>query len=330
MPPSVKFTPKIPLIEDMEPNIRKRIYQYNLLDKLGEGKNGVVYKAYDTGHRRVVALKVVSTETASSPLFRRLTLTAAKAIARLNHVNVGAVTDVIEHEGATIVVGEYVEGTTLRELLSSGPIPEDRFLSLATGIANGLHAAHQKRIVHGDLQPSNIMVLPGDRVKIVDFGFPRRLSQEFDLTSDYPLDIYPYLSPEEVRGEIPGPSSDLFTLGVLFYELLTGVRPFSANHRTALARSILGGLPNMRRVHQNAASGETALLLGRLMAKDREDRCVDTRELLVTLDTISSALKRRPPTTSVSSKLSSPRPYLLIPVLAVILVILWAIAAAYR
>lgn len=330
IPPSIKFPAKIPLIEDMESKVRKRICQYDLLDKLGEGNNGVVYKAYDTGHRRIVTLKAVSTETACSPLFRRRTLPGLKEIARLNHANVAAVVDVIEHEGATIIVGEYLSGSTLQELLSSGPIPEDRFLRIAGGVANGLHAAHQKHVVHGDLQPSNVMVLPGDRTKILDFGFPRRLSQEYDLTSDYPLDTYPYLSPEEIRGESPGPASDLFTLGIIFYELLTGVRPFSANHRTALVRSILGDVPNMKLVHRNGASGETALLLGRLMAKNKEERCVDTRELIVTLDTIGSTLKRRPATPSVANKLNSPRPYLLIPVLAIILVILWAIAAAYR
>src|SRR5271163_374209 len=215
---------------------------YEIISPLGAGGMGEVYRARDIRLGRDVAIKVLPEALARDADRLRRFEQEARTIAALNHPNILGIHDIGEHQigpsqTAPYLVSELLEGETLREKLEAGPLPVRRAIEYALGIAQGLAAAHEKGIVHRDLKPENLFITRDGRVKILDFGLAKLVSpeekHEMGVTQTTPstlpgmvMGTVGYMSPEQVRGEPSDARSDIFSLGAVFYEMLTGKRAF--------------------------------------------------------------------------------------------------------
>jgi serine/threonine protein kinase len=214
--------------------IGSTISHYTIVEKLGEGGMGEVWKARDTRLHREVALKILTATHASDPDRLRRFEAEARAVAALNHPNVLSLYDVGVHEGKPFLVAELLYGRTLRELLEDGAMPERKAIEYGVQILKGLSAAHQKHLVHRDLKPENVFLTKDGHIKILDFGIAKSLEAPVDETKTQLLETQTalvvgtagYMSPEQVRGREIDSRSDLFSFGSLMYEMLSGRRAF--------------------------------------------------------------------------------------------------------
>lgn len=234
--------------------IGRTVAHYRVLEKLGEGGMGDVYLAEDTRLHRRVAIKTLPPATATDPEHLERFAREAKTLAGLNHPNIVTVYSVEEAGPERLLVMELIEGQTLAEVIPTGGLAEERFFELAIPLADALTAAHERGVTHRDLKPSNVMITEEGRVKVVDFGLAK-LRQEAeareqtvvldrDLTGEGRiLGTYPYMSPEQLKGRPVDHRSDIFSLGVVLYEMATGERPFGGESSAELISSILRDTP---------------------------------------------------------------------------------------
>lgn len=262
---------------------------YRLIEKLGSGGMGVVYKAEDTRLNRHVALKLLPDELGNDPAalarFRR----EARAASSLNHPNICTVHDVGEQTDRTFIVMEYLEGRTLKQEISGHPLQLELLVAMAIQICEGLAAAHANGIVHRDIKPANIFVSPNSHIKILDFGIAKIQNVEaFELRNDAPqaiasdphqltaagsaLGTLEYMSPEQVRGEPLDSRSDLFSLGSVLYEMATGTPPFRGETRAEVYDAILHKDANSLRQINRALPTELEQIVGRCLQKDPRAR----------------------------------------------------------
>jgi serine/threonine protein kinase/tetratricopeptide (TPR) repeat protein len=250
--------------------------------RLGAGGMGQVYGAEDTTLKRFVAIKRVSPQANSTEADRKRLLKEAQRSSALNHPNVGAVYDVVEHAGELWVVMEYIDGETLRHRLKQ-PISTEEFFAIATQCCEGLQAAHEKGIIHGDIKPENIMLTPGNRVKILDFGVARRAWSSSPDTATKSMETMTatggtpaYMAPEVLLQQPDDGRSDIFSLGLVFYEMLGGDQPFQSDSlATTVARIVHVNPPPLKNV-----PGPLASVISRSMAKNPDARYRDAAALL--------------------------------------------------
>ncbi|MES2465150.1 MAG: serine/threonine-protein kinase, partial [Armatimonadota bacterium] len=218
---------------------RERLGRFALLGVIGRGASATVYEAMDTRMERPVALKVLSFDPLLSLEQRQRQIDRfereARAVARLSHPNIVSVFDVGEEDGKHFLVMELLSGVTLRERIDQGgPIALGEATSIVEQIAGALDCTHAEGIVHRDIKPSNVLLLPDGRVKMLDFGIARR-GEDATVTHAGTLIGSPaYMSPEQGRGEHASPASDIWSLGALLYEMLTGNSPFGASNVAAV------------------------------------------------------------------------------------------------
>jgi TolB-like protein/predicted Ser/Thr protein kinase len=220
---------------------------YQIQEQLGSGGMGAVYRARDTRLERDVALKVILPDRSGDAVSRRRLMDEAKAASALSHPNAVTVYEASTTDGVDFIAMEYVTGETLAAKIERGALPIADVLSVALQLADGLAAAHAAGLIHRDLKPSNIMITPDGRVKILDFGLARRMAptpagdaSEFATVTAAGIlmgTIY-YMSPEQARGDEPGPASDIFAYGVVLYEALSGQRPFRGRTQIDLFHEI--------------------------------------------------------------------------------------------
>lgn len=204
--------------------------QYRVLERVGEGGMGVVYRAHDTKLDREVALKFLTRLGSGVAGERDRLRHEARSLAALNHPNIVTVHDIDEADGVPYLVLEWIPGRTLADPSRRGPWPPDEFLRVAVPVAEALAAAHDRGIVHRDVKPANVLVTDDGRTKLVDFGLAKFRDQGRDLTETAgALGTVAYMSPEQAGGGEVGPAADVFSFGVLAYELLTGERPFQGD-----------------------------------------------------------------------------------------------------
>jgi serine/threonine-protein kinase len=217
--------------------IPQKIGPYRVLQRLGAGGMGEVFLAHDERLDRRVAVKRIRPDAKISPDQRERFRREARVAARLNHPAIVQVYDILAEGDVEHIVMEYVEGASLRDLASQGPLDLDLTLRLAREIADGLDAAHHEGIVHRDLKTENVLVTRTGHAKISDFGIAKRLlagPPEPELTgADMVVGTYRVMSPEQARGEAVDHRSDLFSFGILLYEILTGRSPFTAENALA-------------------------------------------------------------------------------------------------
>ena len=222
----------------------KTILHYRIIEEIGRGGMGVVYKAEDTNLKRLVAIKFLPPQVAANEEERERFKIEAQAAASLNHPNIATIHAIEEVDDEMFIVMEFVEGKELRQLIiDNSQLPIDNCLSYATQIAEGLKAAHAKGIIHRDIKSSNIMITESGQVKIMDFGLAQ-IAGRAQLTKDYSmLGTAAYMSPEQARGEAVDQRTDIWSFGVVLYEMLTGQMPFRGEYEQAVIYSILNQEP---------------------------------------------------------------------------------------
>jgi eukaryotic-like serine/threonine-protein kinase len=231
------------------------IGHYRILRQLGAGGMGEVYEAEDAKLGRHVALKVLPEETARDPQMRQRFEREAKAIAALNHPNIVTIFSVEESEGIDFITMELIEGQTLREALPRGGLPLDRLLALAIPLSEAIAAAHQQGITHRDLKPENVILGRDGKIKVLDFGLAKvgaffgkagdgsRLPTRALTEEGRIVGTVAYMSPEQAEGKPVDPRSDVFTLGIMLYEMSTGQQPFRGDTAMSILSSILKDIP---------------------------------------------------------------------------------------
>jgi Tol biopolymer transport system component/predicted Ser/Thr protein kinase len=285
--------------------IGKTISHYTILEKLGQGGMGVVYKAEDTTLDRVVALKFLPPHLAESAADKARFVQEAKAAAALNHPNVCSIYEIAEHEGQMFIVMEFVDGETLRH--KRGSLTLKQAADIGIQIADGLAAAHEKGIVHRDIKPENIMIRRDGICQIMDFGLAKlrsASSQVNRLTKEgSTVGTAGYMSPEQVQGHDVDHRSDIFSFGVVLYEMFTGELPFKGVHETALAYEIVNVDPApMSSVKPEIDPALDAIVLD-CLEKDVKERCQSVAEVARDLRRI-----RRESTRARASRVTAARP----------------------
>jgi len=224
--------------------IGKTISHYKILEKLGEGGMGVVYKAQDTKLDRFVALKFLPLHIGSDEEERKRFVHEAKAASSLDHPNVGYIHEIDEtDEGQMFIAMAYYAGETLKKKIERGPLKIEDAIDIAIQIASGLTRAHEADIVHRDIKPANVMITDRDEVKIVDFGLAK-LSGKTMLTKEGATSgTVAYMSPEQSKGEKVDHRTDIWSFGVVLYEMITGKLPFKGDYEQAVVYSILNEDP---------------------------------------------------------------------------------------
>src|SRR6202140_5138323 len=230
-----------------------RLGNYEVLEKLGEGGMGEVWRARDERLNRTVAVKILPPDLANDPQRRGRFEQEARALGALNHPNIVAVYDVGQENGRSYIVSELVDGESLRTSIDRGPLPVRKIIDYAVQMAEALAAAHELGIVHRDLKPENVMVTRGGRVKVLDFGLAK---QNVAVTSDKTatmamalsqpgmvMGTAGYMSPEQVRGEPVDARSDIFSFGCVLYEMIAGKRAFEAPSSVEAMNAILNQYP---------------------------------------------------------------------------------------
>ena len=266
------------------------IGKYEIVEELGRGGMGVVYKAYDPVMEREVAIKVVSDILMAKPGMKDRFLREARTAGKLSHENITIVHDVGEDEGRPFIVMEYLRGEDLGHLIESKrPLSLEEKLRYAIQICRGLAFLHAQGFIHRDIKPANIRVVSG-KVKIMDFGIARTAASE--LTKSGAIIGTPfYMSPEQVRGQKVDHRSDMFSFGVLFYELLSGEKPFTGEEPTTVMFKIVHEDPPWS--GGTMISGRTPLrdVLIKLLAKKPDDRYRDLSETADELERILTSVK---------------------------------------
>ncbi len=263
--------------------IGQTISHYKILEKLGEGGMGVVYKAEDTKLDRILALKFLPQRMTSAETERARFLQEAKAASAINHPNVCVVHDIQEYQGQQYIVMEYVEGVTLRENLREKTLETKVAIDYAIQVAEALGAAHDKGIIHRDVKSDNIMVTPSNKIKVMDFGLAKlRGSLKLTKTSST-LGTLAYMSPEHIQGGEVDLRSDIFSFGVVLYEMLTGHLPFQGEYESALMYAILNDEPEPIQPYRPDLPSEFLHVLNRTLEKDANDRYQSVGDMLIDL-----------------------------------------------
>jgi serine/threonine protein kinase len=261
--------------------IGQTIAQYKILEKLGEGGMGVVYKAEDTKLKRTVALKFLPQRLSSNDQDKERFLQEAQSASALNHPNVCTIYDIQELDGQTFIVMEFVDGKTLRE--AKHAISMKQAVAVSAQIAEGLAAAHEKGIVHRDIKSDNIMVRPDGRVQIMDFGLAKLQGASSLTKAGSTIGTTAYMSPEQVRGEEADHRTDIFALGVVMYELLAGQLPFRGVHEAAVMYEIVNVDPQSIRTTKPEVEPDLERIVMKCLEKDRDNRYQSAREIAVDL-----------------------------------------------
>jgi serine/threonine protein kinase len=275
--------------------IGQAISHYKILEKLGEGGMGVVYKALDTELDRTVALKFLPHAITPDESEQARFLQEAKAASALNHPNICAIHSLGEHEGQRFIDMEFVEGETLRKRIENARPPESRqevrqgrlkiedSINYTIQIGEALQEAHSHGIIHRDVKSDNIMVTPKDQIKVMDFGLAK-LKGSLKLTkTTSTIGTLAYMAPEQIEHATVDARSDLFSLGVVLYEMLTGHLPFRGEHEAAMMYSIVNEEPEPLQHYLPDAPSDLIHIVNRALDKDPEDRYQSAHDMVIDL-----------------------------------------------
>jgi len=264
--------------------------RYQILEELGRGGMGVVYKAEDTKLKRTVALKFLPPELTHIPDVKERFMREAQAAAALDHPNICTVYEFDEAEQASFISMAYIEGQSLRKKLESGPLELDEALRIATQVAEGLKIAHKKGVIHRDIKSANIMVTEDNQAKIMDFGLARVTKSTLVTQEGMTMGTVTYMSPEQARGEKVDHRTDIWSLGVMLYEMLTGKLPFRGENEQAIVYSILKEKPEPITSIKSEIPASIEQIVCKTLEKDPDKRYKQAEELLDDLKSISAGI----------------------------------------
>lgn len=271
--------------------IGQTISHYKILEKLGEGGMGVVYKAQDTKLDRFVAMKFLPQRLADSEQDRARFIQEAKATAALNHPNILSIYEIDDGADNAFIVLEYIDGQTLKDYLaalkSGSGVPVKQAIEWIKEIALGLKVAHDKNIIHRDIKAENIMLTKAGQLKIMDFGLAKFRSKGTLTKAGTSVGTLAYMSPEQAQGQKADHRSDLWSLGIVFFELLTGDLPFKSEHEAGLMYLVVNQDPPMPSELDRRLPSSIDSLLMKMLEKDRDKRFQNVDEFVTELTALS-------------------------------------------
>lgn len=281
-------------MSSLSPSIGQ-VLGYQLIEEIGAGGMGLVYRAHDDRLDRDVALKVLPAQALSDDAVRKRFRKEALTLSKLSHPHIATIHDFDTYGGIDFLVMELVSGATLAQTVVGGALPEEKVITLGIQIAQTLQDAHEEGIVHRDLKPGNIMLTPRDQIKLLDFGLAKLLAPGKATTAETLSEIHdaggtmPYMAPEQLQGGKPDPRSDIYSLGVVLYEMASGVRPFEAKTSAALIDAILHKpAPSPRQVNRGLSLGLEYVIL-KCLEKEPDYRYQSAREVVVDLRRLASS-----------------------------------------
>ena len=283
------------------PIIGQVLGHYRVLEQIGAGGMGLVFRASDQQLERDVAIKVLPPGMLADEAARKRFRREALALAKLNHPNIGTVYEFGSQEGLDFLVMEYVGGVAVDARLASGPLTQKEVLRLGFQLADGLASAHEHGVIHRDLKPANMRLTEDNRLKILDFGLAQFVRRETDLgvtasisDSKDVTGTLPYMSPEQLRGELTDQRSDIWSAGAVLYELVTGRRPFPFSQVPRLIDAIMNKPPEMPSGLNPRISPGLEVAILKCLDKDPERRYQSARELRVDLDRLTMPISQVP------------------------------------
>jgi tetratricopeptide (TPR) repeat protein/predicted Ser/Thr protein kinase len=282
--------------------IGQTVGHYKVMDKIGEGGMGAVYKAEDTILHRLVALKTLSSHLAEDEEARKRFVREAEATSSLNHPNITTIYELLEDEGKHHICMEYVEGKTIRDIIESGHVSIRKAVDIILQAAEAIQAAHAKGILHRDIKSSNIMVSMEGRVKVMDFGLAH-LEERSQLTrTGTTMGTLAYSSPEQLTGRDIDKRSEIWSLGVVFYELLTGQMPFISSSEGELVFAIVTNEQDMPSAIRDDVPESVSSIITKMLIKKPELRYQNCGELIGDLSAVRNELE----TTTVEISTAAP------------------------
>lgn len=278
--------------------------RYEVLGELGQGAMGIVYKAKDPLIDRVVAIKTINLGLAldEKEEYEERFYQEAKAAGRLNHPNIVTIYDVGRSGDVAYIAMEFLQGRELRDIMNeSGLLPVDQVLDIIAQVALGLAYAHEHGIVHRDVKPSNIMVIRDGHAKITDFGIARMASSSVRTQTGMVLGSPKYMSPEQVMGKAIDQRSDVFSLGVMLYEMLTGQTPFQGENVNAIMYQTLNAIPAAPNTLNPAVPEMINFIIAKALAKGVDDRYQNAKDLATDLRACRDTLPRSSQSMDISA-----------------------------
>src|SRR5260370_16056908 len=277
---------------------------------------GEVYLAHDAKLNRKVAIKLLPRDSIANEQANRRLEREARAAANLDHPNICAIYEVGDEDGRSFICMQYVEGETLESRMKRQPLNLSESLSISTQVVDALAEAHAHGTIHRDIKPSNIMITTRGAVKVMDFGLAKVVQQAESFTSEAEteallsapgtiLGTLPYMSPEQVRGEALDPRSDIFSFGVVLYEMLTGLQPFTNKSSAVTASAILTSEPSPLTRFCRDVPSELERIVNKALRKDADERYQTAKDLMIDLKNLRRELDiqseiKRPPASGVS------------------------------
>jgi cephalosporin-C deacetylase-like acetyl esterase len=261
--------------------IGQTVSHYKIIEKIGSGGMGTVYKAQDTKLNRFVALKFLPPHLSQAEDEKKRFIHEAKATSALDHPNICNIYEIDETEdGQMFIAMAYYEGQTLKYKIEHGPLAVDETVDIAIQIVQGLHKAHSKDIVHRDIKPANILITEDGQVKIVDFGLAKLAGRTMLTKEGTTLGTVAYMSPEQTEGTYVDHRADIWALGIILYEMLSGERPFKGEYEQAVMYSILNEEPRPIKMVNTAVPPELEQIVSKTLRKNPESRYLTAAEML--------------------------------------------------
>ena len=284
------------ILKESELNMPQKIQSYEIIDKIGFGGMGVVWKAKHIFRNETVAIKSLGSQFTHDTEFRKRFINEAAILNKLNHKNIVRITDFIEEPEGLHLIMEYVEGRTLDKIIGKevGPIPYEKALPIFTQILEGINYAHKQGVIHRDLKPSNIIVTPENEIKITDFGIARMEGQALHTKTGTKMGTISYMSPEQIKGENVDEQSDIYSLGITLYVMLAGKLPFDTTENTSdfiIMNKIINEPIKDPREYYPYIPEWLVEIVYKAIEKDKQKRIKNIEEFLILLNNQKDEIK---------------------------------------